>query len=171
MWGLLPLLNVAICRLCCVLALLVSASGATAIEKGQIAPDFELQGRSSMLKLSSLHGTVVYLDFWASWCGPCQLSFPWMNEIHRRFAAEGLRVVAIGLDQKPADSQAFLTRNSADFDVLFDPQATTPRAYGVKAMPTSVLIGRDGRILHRHSGFRLNDRAELERLIQLALAR
>lgn len=144
-------------------------ASAQAVEVGQAAPDFELAGRSGPVKLSSYQGKLVYLDFWASWCGPCKQSFPWMSEMQSRYASKGLRVVGVNVDQKSADAQTFLSRNPAQFDVAFDASGQVPRSYAIKGMPTSVLIGPDGKVLMVHSGFRDEQRDELERQIKQAL--
>ncbi len=142
---------------------------AVAVESGQTAPEFDLAGRMGNVKLSDYKGKTVYLDFWASWCGPCKQSFPWMNEMHARYGGKGLRVVAVNVDQKPDDARAFLKDTAAAFDVAFDQTGKTPRSYAVKGMPTSILIGPDGKVLLVHSGFRDENRVELERQIKLAL--
>lgn len=142
---------------------------AHALESGQTAPGFDLEGRSGAIKLSDFKGKTVYLDFWASWCGPCKQSFPWMNAMQARYASKGLRVVAINLDQKGADALTFLTENPASFAIAFDPAGKTPRSYAILGMPTSVLIGPDGKILMIHSGFRADQSDALEREIQHSL--
>ena len=151
-----------------ILALLL-ARPVLAIENGQQAPDFELPGRSGTLRLADFKGKTVYLDFWASWCGPCRQSFPWMNQMQARYADRGLRVVSINLDQKNEAARSFLQRNPATFDIAFDPAGINPKAYAIKAMPTSVLIGADGKVLMVHSGFRDDESAELERRIRQAM--
>ena len=140
-----------------------------AVQPGQAAPVFELPGQTVPVQLSAYHGNVVYLDFWASWCGPCKQSFPWMGEMQAKYKAQGLRVVAVNLDQKPADAQAFLKETPAAFDVAFDSSGKTPKAYAIQGMPTSVLIGADGRVISMHSGFKPEQRAELETQIRRAL--
>lgn len=142
---------------------------ALAIESGQVAPDFELPGRTGTVRLSDYKGKTVYLDFWASWCGPCKQSFPWMNDLQSRYAAKGLRIVGINVDQKSEDAKTFLKDVPANFDVAFDPAGKNPRAYAIKGMPTSVLIGPDGKVISMHSGFKDEHRAELEDQIKHAL--
>lgn len=147
---------------------LPTAKGAAEI--GQPAPLFELPSdAASTLALHQLRGQVVYLDFWASWCGPCRQSFPWMAEMHKRHAAQGLAVVAVNLDTRMADAQAFLRSVPAPFRIAYDAQGKTPREYAIKAMPTSLLIGRDGRVRHIHAGFRPSDTGALEAAITEAL--
>ena len=140
-----------------------------AAEIGQPAPPFTLPGRDGSTSLAQLRGKVVFLDFWASWCVPCRHSFPWMNQMHAQYAARGLHVLAINVDAKRADADAFLAKLPAQFAIGFDPQGDTPRAYGVKGMPTSVLIGANGKVLHHHAGFRDDDKGPLEGRIVAAL--
>ncbi|MEN8719522.1 MAG: TlpA disulfide reductase family protein [Oceanococcaceae bacterium] len=114
-------------------------------------------------------GDVVYLDFWASWCAPCKLSFPFMSELHERYAAQGLRIVAVSLDSRESDARRFLQQVPAPFDVVLDPQAELTAEYDVPAMPTSYLLDRQGRVLERHEGFRAGDREAIEAAIQMAI--
>jgi thiol-disulfide isomerase/thioredoxin len=151
------------------LAAALGASSAQALEKGAPAPQFDLQGLEGAVKLAKLQGKVVYVDFWASWCGPCRQSFPWMNEMQAKYGARGLQVVGVNVDANSADARQFLAATPARFVIGFDPQGATPRSYGIKGMPSSVLIGPDGKVLLEHSGFRDADRAELEARIQAAL--
>ena len=142
---------------------------AIAIELGQAAPTFELPGQSGNVRLADLRGKLVYVDFWASWCGPCKQSFPWMSDMQTRYAPRGLQIVAINVDVKPADAAAFLRASAPAFAVAFDQAGLMPKAYGVKAMPSSFLVAPDGKVLRLHSGFRESDRAELEAAIVQAL--
>lgn len=151
------------------LAAMLAATSAHALEKGAPAPQFDLPGLDGAVKLAKLQGKVVYVDFWASWCGPCRQSFPWMNEMQARYGAKGLQIVGVNVDAKTDDARQFLTTTPARFAIAFDPQGATPRSYGIKGMPSSVLIGPDGKVLMEHSGFREADRAELESKIQSAL--
>ena len=111
----------------------------------------------------------TYVDFWASWCAPCRLSFPWMNEMHDRYAARGLRIVAVGLDRREVDAQRFLQQSQPRFSIALDPAADSARRLDVQAMPSSFLFSAERRLIFSHRGFRLEDRAELERRLQAAL--
>ncbi|MEK8035040.1 TlpA disulfide reductase family protein, partial [Ideonella sp. DXS29W] len=111
----------------------------------------------------------TYIDFWASWCGPCRQSFPWMNRMQSKFGPKGLRVVAVNLDSQPADAQRFLAQSPAQFTLAFDPSAEAARRFGIKAMPSSVLLGADGKVITTHAGFRDEDIAPLEARIAAAL--
>jgi cytochrome c biogenesis protein CcmG, thiol:disulfide interchange protein DsbE len=162
-----PLLGAAVPALALVLAL--AAVPAIAVEVGQAAPDVELPGASGAQKLSDLKGKVVYLDFWASWCGPCRQSFPWMNDMQKKYGAKGLQIVGMNLDAKRADADKFLAENPAQFALAFDTKGESPKRIGVKGMPTSVLIGADGKVLAVHQGFKDEERPELEARLVAAL--
>jgi len=164
-------------RLCvwCVALALAAASLATgparAAAVGEPAPAFALPtARESTISLGELRGQVVYVDFWASWCGPCRRSFPWMGELQQRYGGRGLTVVAINVDAKRADAERFLQQYPAAFAVAYDASGATPRAYGVKAMPSSYLIDRDGRIAAIEHGFLDERRAAVEDRIRALVA-
>lgn len=147
----------------------LTSLSAQAVEVGQAAPAFNLPGLQASVDLSAFKGKTVYLDFWASWCGPCKQSFPWMNEMQTRYGSKGLSVVAINVDQKNADARTFLKDTPANFTVAFDATGQTPKTYAIRGMPTSVLIGPDGKILSVHNGFKEAQREELEQQIKQAL--
>ena len=156
------------------LALLVSVTWigtASALNVGDTAPNVTLPASTpaTTVDLAKLKGKIVYVDFWASWCGPCKQSFPWMNDMHAKYAARGLEIVAINVDAKMADAERFLATTPAKFTLAFDAKGQTPKQFDVKAMPTSYLIGGDGKVLLVHAGFRDADRAALEATIDNAL--
>ncbi len=103
--------------------------------------------------LAAYKGKVVYLDFWASWCTPCKLSFPWMNDLQRMYAPKGLVVIAVNVDRDRAAAGQFLHDTPASFPVLYDPEGKIAGHFDVRDMPTSVLIGRDGAVHYVHQGF------------------
>lgn len=140
-----------------------------AVEAGGMAPALPLPASDGENVLGGSQWRLVYLDFWASWCGPCRQSFPWMNELHDRRQAAGLRVVAINLDAKLADAQAFLKQQPARFALAFDAAGASAKAFGVKAMPSSYLLRPDRGVVMVHRGFRPEDRDDLERRIAAAL--
>lgn len=105
------------------------------------------------LDLSKYKGKVVYLDFWASWCTPCHLSFPWMNDLQQSYGGEGLVVVAVDLDRDRRAADEFLASNRGALDVIYDPKGDIAKQFNFKDMPTAVLIDRSGKIRGTHSGF------------------
>jgi peroxiredoxin len=134
----------------------------------QPAPGFTLRARKGTACLDSLRGKVVLVDFWASWCEPCQKSFPWLAAMQQKYAARGFVVVAIGLDKDLDAGDSFLAKHPAPFTVAFDPTGKTAEAYRVTGMPSTYLVDREGRIVHAHVGFVAGKTAEWEQQIEEA---
>jgi thiol-disulfide isomerase/thioredoxin len=147
------------------LALATSVHPATRLAAGDAIPAFKLAGAGGTIESDSLRGRVLYVDFWASWCEPCRRSFPWLAHLQEQYGDKGLTVVAINLDQERKAADAFLGKYPAPFRVAFDPQGKSAGAFHVEAMPTSFLIGRDGRVLERHTGFDPKKAVEIEERI------
>jgi cytochrome c biogenesis protein CcmG, thiol:disulfide interchange protein DsbE len=126
-------------------------------------------GRVDGLDLSAYRGKVVIVDFWASWCAPCRQSFPWLNAMHSRHAAEGLVVIGINVDRERAQAARFLRDVPAQFELRYDPDGALASRYDLPGMPTSLVFGRSGELVNKHVGFRQAQReereAELERLL------
>ena len=98
-------------------------------------------------------GKVLYLDFWASWCAPCQLSFPYMSHLLSTYNTTDFALVAVNVDHDRERADAFLSRVGGAVPVVFDARGAIAARYQIKAMPTSLLFGRDGRKRFEHDGF------------------
>ena len=147
---------------------LVAESGVVAsTDSIQLAPSFEVRNLvgGEALNLDQFQGKVVYVDFWASWCGPCLKSFPYMENLHQQYSGEGLVIVAINMDQNPRDAHKFLEENPVNFLVGQDIEGAVAEQYGVMAMPSSFVIGRDGFIKNVHYGFKSSDKEKITSLI------
>jgi len=123
-------------------------------------------GAGDVLDLTAFKGQVVYLDFWASWCAPCRESFPWMNRLQSELAHDGLVVIAVNVDRERADAERFLRKHPTPFRIVYDPDGLLPEKFGVRGMPTSFLIDRNGRVQSRHEGFLLRDRDALRQQVR-----
>ncbi|MBL4712514.1 MAG: TlpA family protein disulfide reductase [Gammaproteobacteria bacterium] len=143
----------------------------SAFSETQKAPNFSLPGQNKTINLSQYKGKVVYLDFWASWCGPCKRSFPWMNKLQKQYGRDGFKVVAINLDTSRKDAEEFLTKIPANFDIAFDKKGTTAKTYNIKAMPSSFLIDKKGRLVHKSIGYRNAEKKIIEQKIQQLTSR
>lgn len=110
---------------------------------------------AASLDLTPYRGKVVYLDFWASWCTPCHLSFPWMNEIQATYGAEGLVILAVNLDRDRAKADEFLATDRGQLNILYDSKGDIAKQFNFRDMPTAILIGRDGKARFVHSGFEI----------------
>lgn len=114
-------------------------------------------------------GKVVVLDFWASWCVPCRRSFPWLNAMHEKYAADGLAIVGVNLDMERADAERFLEEYPASFTIHYDDNQLLARQFEVVAMPSSYVIDRNGNVVARHMGFKVKEQDEYESIIIDAL--
>lgn len=94
-----------------------------------------------------------------------------MNEIHKKYRSQGLKVIAVNLDTEIKDAREFLKNTPADFSIAYDPQGTTPEKYKLSVMPTSYLIDRKGRIIDTHKGFKDSTKDVLESKIKKALVK
>lgn len=147
------------------------ASGAAALEEGDRAPAFSapsLLGDGNV-GLSDHRGKIVYLDFWASWCGPCLKAIPEIEEMRHEFPADRFQVIAVNLDQKKKKALRFLEKNPIGYPSAADPKGRLPGQYGVDTMPTSYLIDGDGVIRYVHRGFSRGDGSKLREEIRALL--
>lgn len=141
----------------------------TAIGTSLVASSVMASNPTSQSALQNYAGQWLYIDFWASWCAPCQASFPFMNKLQRKFQSQNFSIVAINVDEDPAQAQRFLQHTPANFPIVFDPKGTLPAKFQVKAMPTSFLIDPNGNIVWQHQGFLPKDAFQIEQLIQQKL--
>lgn len=116
-------------------------------------------------------GKVVYVDFWASWCGPCRKSFPWMNEIQKKYAQQGFTVVSVNLDSDKANALEFLEELPASFPVVYDPEGKIARQFKVKGMPSSYVFDRQGKLVLSHVGFFKDKIPQYTKEIEILLAK
>jgi len=149
-------------------ALLALSFAVDASEQAPSCPVKTLDGKRS-LDLADGQGKVRYVDFWASWCGPCADSFPFLNQLHGELAGRGVEIIGVNLDENHDDAVAFLEKTPAQFTIVEDKQAQCPARFGVKAMPSSYLIDRHGQIRHVHLGFNEVDKDELRAKVQALL--
>lgn len=142
---------------------LAAPVGVHAVEQGKQAPDFELPSTGqNNIKLSNYKGKVVYLDFWASWCGPCKKTFPWMNEMQKKYGKDGFQIVAINVDKQKVDADKFLATAPAEFTILLDPDGNVAKTFDLQGMPSSFIIDRNGTVRIAHRGFKDGNAEELE---------
>jgi thiol-disulfide isomerase/thioredoxin len=140
---------------------------AYALRIGEPAPPIALASLPAGhdTRLSHLRGKVVYIDFWASWCGPCRLSFPLLEQLRAELGPRGFEVLAVNVDEFEADALEFLAEVPVNYPVVRDAEGDTPQAYGVLGMPTGYLIDRRGVVRYVHQGFRKTDGVQLRAAI------
>jgi DsbE subfamily thiol:disulfide oxidoreductase len=144
---------------------------AGAVETGQPAPVCSLRSLDDATTSQALRptGQVTLVDFWASWCGPCAKSFPFLNELSHVHGNHGLTVVGINMDEQRKDASRFLARHPVEFKVVADADAQCAKAFGVKAMPSSYLVDRNGIVRHIHRGFRQGDSKAIRQIVEQLL--
>jgi cytochrome c biogenesis protein CcmG/thiol:disulfide interchange protein DsbE len=143
---------------------------ALAIGAGTVAPEIGLKDLSGRgVRIASLKGKVVLVDFWASWCAPCREELPVLESFYKKYRARGFEIVGVNLDQSPKNVQRFLSGTPLSFRVVHDRGRTVAERYAPAKMPSSFLIDRKGVVRHVHAGFRAADRAALEQQISALL--
>jgi len=142
------------------------------IEAGIAAPAFALPrlADGEELALSSLRGKVVLVNFWATWCRPCEAEMPAMERLYQSLKDREFELVAISVDEKREDVAAFRERLGLSFPILLDPGKDVAGEYQSQRFPESYLIGRDGVLVQRYIGPREWDapeyRARIQRLLE-----
>lgn len=142
----------------CVAALTVAIctpsawAGGKGIAVGDTFPDLGSFGLEGKLP-GDLKGRVVLVDFWASWCGPCKDSFPAMDELQKKYGAQGLVVLAVSVDQDAEAMKDFLKEHPASFPIVHDAKKKLVSRVNISSMPASIVIGRDGKVVAIHKGF------------------
>ena len=120
---------------------------------GAPAPDFTLQDTGgAAVSLSGQKGKVVLVNFWATWCGPCRLEMPAMQQRYSTYKDQGFVVLAVDYDEPLADVSAFAQELNLTFPILLDPGANVNNLYRIVGYPTSFFVDREGKITRLHLG-------------------
>ena len=141
-----------------------------AISPGHAAPDFDLTDlQGNTVRLSSLRGKAVVLNFWASWCAPCIEEIPWLVEMQKRYGGQGLQIVGVSLDDDdPKEVVKFAAKNAINYPILFGGEKVANEYGGIDYLPTTFYIDRNGVVLERVFG--QPGRQEIEKKIKHAIA-
>lgn len=136
----------------------------------QTAPPFKAQSTDgTLIDLAQLRGSVVLVDFWATWCEPCKVSLPRYAAMQRKHAAAGLRILAVSVDEDEDNLKRFLGSLKIGLTVIHDKGGYIVELYEPPKMPTAYLIGRDGKIVYVHQGFNAGEEVAVEAAVVRAL--
>ena len=128
---------------------------AQADEPSGPAPAFQLHDAAGNVhQLDTLKGQVVMINFWASWCGPCRQEMPLLEAIFRKYEPLGFTLLAVNVEENSADGEAWLRDRPVSFPVLYDPDNQVSKLFDVIAMPSTVLIDRQGNVRYLHHGYK-----------------
>ena len=144
----------------CAMAAVVLATGAFAAsgDAGGPAPSFTLTTLSGQAGgLSEYKGQVVMVNFWATWCGPCQQEMPLLDQMYKKYKPAGFTLIGVNVDKEAPAVKELLARKPVSFPVLLDPANQVSKAYHVDEMPSSVIIDRKGQIRYVHRGYKPGD--------------
>ena len=119
------------------------------------APDFTLKSNEGEnIRLSEYRGEVVLINFWASWCGPCRQEMPVLSEMHDKYRALGFTVLGVNVEADSSKARKLLQELPVSFPVVFDDDSVVSKQYDVVAMPSTVLVDRDGNMRYLHKGYK-----------------
>jgi thiol-disulfide isomerase/thioredoxin len=118
------------------------------------------------VRLSELKGQVVMINFWATWCGPCRQEMPLLQQLYGKYEPLGFTLLGVNVEPDSAPAQAWLKNVSVSFPILFDRDNKVSAQFGVEAMPSTVLIDRDGNVRHVHRGYKPGDESTYADLVR-----
>lgn len=134
------------------------------------AADFTLASKHhGNLRLQEQLGNVVLINFWASWCAPCREELPYLEELQQQYADLGFTIFAVNVDEDPSKAESLLKDIRVSFPVLFDVNDQVSKLYDVQAMPTTVIVDRDGNQRLLHKGYKSGDEVKYQQAVKALL--
>ncbi|UCE90150.1 MAG: TlpA family protein disulfide reductase [Pseudomonadota bacterium] len=150
-------------------ALFITQS-AVAIKADMMAPDFTLKSASGKnLRLNDYRGQVVMVNFWATWCAPCRKELPHLNKLYQKYQDQGFTLLGVNIDSESAEAKRMAKELKIAFPVLFDTKQETSKLYKLKAMPSTVLVDRSGKVISYHLGYKPGYERKYEKEVQALL--
>lgn len=140
---------------------------ASAVAHANPAPDFTLKNnRGENIRLAEQRGKVVMLNFWASWCGPCRQEMPLLDDMHKRYGDAGFVLYGVNVEQNTADAEKLLKELGTSFTILWDRDSTVSKLYQVNAMPTTIMIDKDGKVRYVNRGYKAGDEEKYRKQVR-----
>ena len=138
----------------CAVFAVVASTASSAIAPATAAPDFTLNAMGGPnLRLKEQRGRVVMVNFWATWCAPCRQEMPHLNRLYEKYRGAGFVLLGVNVDDDAAQAAGVASKLGVKFPVLPDSDKRVSRQYDLSAMPSTVLIDRDGRVRYLHRGY------------------
>jgi peroxiredoxin len=123
------------------------------VEIGKPAPDFALVDMNGQKhKLSDYRGEGVFLNFWATWCKPCEREMPYIENSYQNFKDKGVKVLTVDVGESELAVSNFVQRHGLTFPVMIDKDGPVQTAYGINPLPITFLIDKDGIVVRSHTG-------------------
>ena len=150
-----------------VAAVLCSVHASASVNVSEQAPDFTLKSLDGQnLRLEEYRGQVVLINFWASWCGPCRQEMPILDQLHKRYEDTGFAVLGVNVEGEIAPAQKIVDKTNVTFPVLIDEGQSVSQMYDLEAMPSTVVVDRNGVIRYVHMGYKPGDEAKYVEIVK-----
>lgn len=122
----------------------------------KLAPEFSLKDASGIKrKLSDFRGSVVIIDFWATWCPPCREEIPHFVELYNQYKDQGLEIIGVSMDQSPERViPGFIEKNNINYTILFGEDKVYDLYGGINAIPTTFIVDKDGNLVRKYMGYK-----------------
>jgi len=161
------LLRVGIVVAACIAPVVVENALASTVKISELAPDFTLKTLDgSNLRLQEYRGQVVLINFWASWCGPCRQEMPILERLHKRYEDAGFTVLGVNVEGEISPAQKIVDKTKVTFPVLIDEGQLVSELYQLEAMPSTVVVDRDGVVRYVHRGYKPGDEAKYVEVVK-----
>lgn len=135
-----------------------------------LAPNFTLKSASGKnMKLSEFRGQVVMINFWASWCAPCRQEMPLLEDMYKKYKGLGFTILGVNVEEDTSKAKRLLKNIRVSFPILFDNKNKVSKLYKVAAMPTTVIVDRDGNMRYLHKGYKPGYEKDYEKQVRALL--
>lgn len=150
---------------------ILPVAGRSAVKLGEPAPNFQLRDLDGhLVTLTDLRGKVVLLNFWATWCGPCRVEMPAMEELYRMFPRKDFEILAVSTDAEGMSiTRPFQKKNRLTFPILHDSDYRVGLTYGARSLPMTFMVDRQGIVRHQIFGARDWGAPEAQQLVQMLM--
>jgi len=142
---------------------------ALSLELEAPAPDFTLKSnQGENIRLADLHGEVVMINFWATWCGPCVQEMPLLDELHQKYESAGFTLLGVNVEDADDTEKVneMIEKLQVSFPILYDVEDIASKLYSVDAMPSTVFVGREGNFRYVHRGYKPGDEEGYTKIVQ-----